>query len=294
MTLAYTQILIETDRLAARLDEPDLRILDCTVGFVMREDSAGVQQVEIVSGREEWRKAHLPGSAFVDLTRELKDQSNTRLMFAMPGAEQFSAVMSALGVGPGVTVVLYDSRGNMWAARVWWMLRAFGFDNAMVLNGGLPKWQREGRPLSTSASIYPPAQFVAKPRPQLIASKQEVLAAIGDGQTCILNALGPESHSGADPGIYGRPGRIPSSLNVPAMSLIDPQTQRFLELDVLRERFMQSSALARRRAITYCGGGIAACSAALALTLLGHDDVAVYDGSMREWAADTTLPMETG
>jgi thiosulfate/3-mercaptopyruvate sulfurtransferase len=163
----------------------------------------------------------------------------------------------------------------------------------MVLNGGLAKWQREGRPITAGAARYPAAHFIARPRKKLIASKAEVRAAIDDGQTCILNALNPEQHSGQDRGPYKRAGRIPSSVNVPALGLIDPQTQQFLDAPTLRRQFTESGALARPRAITYCGGGIAACAAALVLTMLGHENVAVYDGSMTEWAADPAMPLVT-
>jgi thiosulfate/3-mercaptopyruvate sulfurtransferase len=291
MTFSNPQYLVETDWLQGQLDAADLRILDCTVTFRVPDDAARKNAVEILSGREHWQRGHIPGSAFVDLTTELRDPANNRLMFPMPDAERFAAVMSQRGIGPGTRVVLYDAMANMWAARVWWMLRAFGFDEAMVLNGGIGKWQREGRP---AAPDYPPACFIANPRPRLIADKQEVRAAIDDGQSCILNALNPEQHSGADPGPYARAGHIPFSINVPALSLVDPATQMYLDADTLRERFTQSGALQRKRVITYCCGGIAACGAALALTLLGHEDVAIYDGSMTEWAADLEMPLEIG
>ena len=294
MTFTCPQYLVETDWLQTQLDATDLRILDCTVTFRVHDDPARRNAVEIRSGREQWQRAHIPGSAFVDLTTELRDPANKQLMFPMPDAERFAAVMSERGIGPGTRVVLYDAMANMWAARVWWMLRVFGFEEAMVLNGGFGKWQREGRPLSAAAPGYPPARFLARPRPRLLASKEDVRAAIDDGQSCILNALSPEQHSGADPGPYARAGHIPSSINVPALSLVDPATQAYLDADTLRERFTQSGALQRERVITYCGGGIAACGAALALTLLGHEDVAIYDGSMTEWAADLAMPLVSG
>ena len=294
MTFPNARYLIEPDWLANHLEDPDLRVLDCSVTFRVHDDPARRNPIEVLSGREQWQRAHIPGSGFADLTAALRDPHNDRMMFPMPDAARFSEAMSALGVGPGTRVALYDAMGHMWAARVWWMLRAFGFDEAMVLNGGFARWQREGRQLSTAASAYPPARFVAKPRSQLIARKEEVLAAISDGQSCVVNALSPEQHSGADPGPYGRPGHIPSSVNVPAMGLIDPATQMYLDAGSLHERFTRSGALQRKRVITYCGGGIAACSAALVLTLLGHEDVAVYDGSMTEWAADPAMPLVTG
>jgi thiosulfate/3-mercaptopyruvate sulfurtransferase len=169
-----------------------------------------------------------------------------------------------------------------------------GFDDAAVLNGGWKKWTFEGRPTSTEPCAYPPARFVARPRPALFVGKGAVLAGLGQRATCILNALSEEQHRGTDGVTYGRPGRIAGSANIAARSLVDPKTHAYLPARVLRERFAAAGALEAERVITYCGGGIAASSDAFVLTLLGHDGVAVYDASLSEWAADPSLPMETG
>jgi thiosulfate/3-mercaptopyruvate sulfurtransferase len=282
------QQLVSTDWLAEQLGDGDLRVLDCTV-FLRRE--AGAFRVE--GGREEFAQGHIPGSAYADLPGELSDRDSA-LRFMMPPPEQFAEAMSSLGVGEGTRVVTYDRAGGMWASRVWWMLRAFGFDDAAVLDGGWKKWTAEGRAVSADAPSYPAARFVARPRPELIAGREEVLAAVGDGATCILNALSEEQHRGEGPAGYGRAGRITSSVNVPAASIVDAETNAFLPLDELRERFEAVGATGSERVITYCGGGIAASSDAFVLTLLGVDNVAVYDGSLSEWAADPALPMETG
>jgi len=288
MSLTHPEYLVETEWLAAHLSDADLRVLDCTV-FLHPDAERGFR---IESGYEAWRKGHIPGSAFADLLKDLSDQSQT-LMFMMPSAEQFAGAMSRYGVGEGTRVVLYDSLMNIWAARLWWMLRAFGFDNAMVLNGGWKKWTKEGRAVSLESSAYPAARFVARPRPDLIASKQEVFAAIGSSATCILNALSAEEHSGKGPARYRRPGRIPSSVNVPFRSLVDPETHAYLPAEQLRAQFASVGATDKDRVITYCGGGIAASSDAFILTLLGKENVAVYDGSLSEWTADPSMPMET-
>jgi thiosulfate/3-mercaptopyruvate sulfurtransferase len=200
--------------------------------------------------------------------------------------------MGRLGVGEGMRVVLYDRFVNMWAARVWWMLRAFGFDDAAVLDGGWKKWTRENLPVATDDGARPARAFTARPRPALVADKAGVLAALGDERACVLNALTEEQHKGG--GVtYGRPGRIAGSGNVPARDLVDPDTHAYLAADVLRKKFAAAGALDAKRVITYCGGGIAASSDAFALALLGRDDVAVYDASLSEWAADPSLPMAT-
>jgi thiosulfate/3-mercaptopyruvate sulfurtransferase len=191
-------------------------------------------------------------------------------------------------------VILYDRAVNMWAARIWWMLRAFGFDNAAVLNGGFRKWTLEGRPVATDAGTRPARTFTPHPRPALIADKAGVLAALGESSACVLNALTEEQHRGTGGVAYSRPGRIAGSGNVAARDLVDPRTHAYLDADTLRGRFQAAGALAAKRVVTYCGAGIAASSDAFVLALLGRDDVAVYDASLSEWAADPALPMERG
>jgi thiosulfate/3-mercaptopyruvate sulfurtransferase len=285
----HPEYLVETEWLAASLDDPTLRVLECTA--ILHPLADGGYRAE--SGLATWASGHIPRSGFADLTGDLSDRTSP-LRFMMPPPEQFAAAMGALGVGDGTRVVLYDRAVNMWAARVWWMLRASGFDDAAVLNGGWRKWTLEGRPVSTDPCPYPPATFVPHPRPQLFADKSAVLAGLGDRATCVVNALTEEQHRGTGGVHYGRPGRIAGSGNVPARSLVDPKTHAYLPLDELRTQFEEAGALGSGRVITYCGGGIAASSDAFVLAMLGHDDVAVYDASLSEWAADASLPMQTG
>jgi len=289
MSWNTAQCLVETDWLAAHLDDPALRVLECTTILHPRPDGGYTAE----SGRATWAAGHIPRSGFADLTDDLCDRSSP-LLYMMPTAEQMAQAMARLGVGEGTRVVLYDRAVNMWAARVWWMLRAVGFDEAAVLNGGWRKWTHENRPTSTEPCVYPPARFVPRPRPELFVGKQAVLASLGERATCVLNALSEEQHRGTAGVAYGRPGRIAGSQNVPARALVDPTTHAYLPADVLRERFTEAGALGAGRVITYCGGGIAASSDAFVLTLLGHENVAVYDASLSEWATDPSLPMETG
>jgi thiosulfate/3-mercaptopyruvate sulfurtransferase len=287
------QYLATTDWLTNHLDDHALRILDCTV--FLRPNDSGRPGYIAVSGRDEWSKGHIPGSVYADLTNELSDRAQA-LRFMMPPPQQFGEAMERYGVGDRTSVVLYDRQANMWAARVWWMLRAFGFDNARVLDGGWTRWTAEGHPVSRDPATAPPAKFSPVPRPGLIATKEDVLAAIASGQTCIVNALNSAQHRG-DVAPYGRPGRIRGSVNVPAMGshgLVDPTTQLYPSIPEIRRRFQEAGAKPGKRLITYCGGGIAASSAAFAATIAGYDDVAVYDASLSEWAADPSLPMEVG
>src|SRR5262245_6734025 len=283
------QFLVGTEWLAAHLADPDLRVFDCTTYL----DPDPVSVYTVRSGRPEWEAGHVPGAGYLDLQGELSDTSSP-LRFTMPSAEQFAAAMSRHGVGEGTRVVLYSAGAPMWATRIWWMLRAFGFDAAAVLDGGIDKWKAEGRPLSTEPPRHPPGRFVARPRPGMIATKAQVAAAIGDGRTAVVNALTARQHTGEGGVHYGRPGRIAGSVNVPAHRLVDAETKVFVPAGDLAQMFADTGVDRAEKVITYCGGGIAATADAFVLALLGHGDVAIYDGSLSEWTKDPSAPMETG
>jgi thiosulfate/3-mercaptopyruvate sulfurtransferase len=275
--------------LAKELGAPNLRLLDCTVASEALPDGGLAYR----TGRPAWERKHIPQSAHVDLLEQISDTSSP-LPFMLPPAHQFADVMSELGVGDSIRVVLYDSAMNVWAARVWWMLRAFGFDDAAVLDGGWRAWVADGRPISTDPEpSWPPVRFNARPRPGLFVGKDDVLAAIDRQEVCIVDALWREMYRG-ERQAYARPGHIPGARNVPFMELVDPDTHRYLPKDQLRAAFSGVFSADPERVITYCGGAIAASSDAFVLSLLGMDDVAVYDGSMSEWAADPSLPLASG
>lgn len=285
--------IVETDWLEAHLDDPALRLFDCTVHLLYDEAPPG-KPYKIKSGREDYDHGHIPGAGFLDLQGELSD-NDSPYSFTLPSAQHFAAAMARHGVGDGTRVVLYSSTSPQRATRVWWMLRAFGFDAAAVLNGGLQKWRAEGRALSTAGpAAVPPATFNVVARPQLFTGKDEVRAAIGAAAVCTINALSPELHRGEN-ARYGRPGRIPGSTNVPALGLVNPGDNTFFAPDAAAKLFESAGAADKHgRVIIYCGGGIAATLDAFLMHQLGYDNVTVYDDSMGQWAKDAALPMEVG
>jgi thiosulfate/3-mercaptopyruvate sulfurtransferase len=213
----------------------------------------------------------------------------------MPSAEHLARAFGRHGLGDGARVVLYSIGSMMWATRVWWMLRSVGFDAAAVLDGGFDRWQAEGRAVETGEPKgYPPATFTPRARPGRFVDKAAVRAAIGDSGTVTVNALGPQFHKGLEPSRYGRPGRVPGSVNVPAASLVDPATKRFVSPADAMARFAAAGIAKDRRVIAYCGGGISATIDLFLLHQLGFDDLTLYDGSMGEWAKDPSLPIEIG
>jgi thiosulfate/3-mercaptopyruvate sulfurtransferase len=286
---AHPEFLIDTETLERQLGEPDLRVFDCTTNLIPDPKTT----YQAVPARADFENGHIPGAQFIDLQADLSDGSQ-RLRFMLPSAEAFAASMSRFGVGGGSRVVLYSTANPWWATRVWWLLRVFGFDNASVLNGGWQKWAREGRPVETEpAKPRPQGHFVVRELRPLMVGKDEVLRSIGDDSVCTLNALAPEQHAGSGGNTYGRLGRIKGSVNLPAAHLLNPATNEFLPPAELRRRFEAVGAF-DKEVITYCGGGIAASADALALVMLGHPNVRLYDASMSEWANDPSLPMETG
>jgi len=280
--------LVSTSWLADHLRDPDLRVFDVTVD--LRPSASGPYQIE--SGRSGYETAHIPGAAFLDLPGDLSDPTSP-LPFMMPPIDQLAEALGAAGVGPEARVVTYATNSPMWATRVWWMLRSCGFDNAAVLDGGQAKWRAEGRAVEARDRRYAPASLSLAARLGAWADKAAVLAAIEDGGVCTINALSKSVHSGEAPVNYGRKGHIAGSRNVPYASLLNADGTWRGDAE-LRAQFDAVAALEKPRAICYCGGGISATMAALALTRLGHPSVAVYDGSLSEWSRDPAAPMETG
>ncbi|HYZ22033.1 MAG TPA: sulfurtransferase [Rhodopila sp.] len=286
---AHPEFLVETDWLAQHLGDPGVVVLDCTTHLI--PDPKLTYTVK--PGREDFERGHIPGAQFCDMSRDVSDTTQ-KLNFMCPTPEALAAAMRRFGVGNGTKVVTYSTANVWWATRVWWLLRNFGHDNAAVLNGGFQKWSREHRSVETGPGTSRPAgDFTVREVRNLMVGKQEVQAAIGDAAVCTVNAVLPEQHAGTGGNSYGRSGHIAGSVNVPAAHLLDPATNTFLPPDELRHRLGAVGAL-DRKVIAYCGGGIAASADAMILTMLGHDDVRVYDASLSEWAKDPALPMETG
>jgi len=285
--------LISTDALARALGDSKLRIFDCTT--YLEPTPAGSDDPYIaVPGNASFAEAHIPGADFLDLQGAFSD-TTTRLRFMMPPVAQLEAAFGRHGIGNDSRVVLYSIGTMMWATRFWWMLKALGFDGAAVLDGGFDKWRAEGRSIEAgTAKGYPPARFVAKLRPGRFVDRQAVLAATTDPKTVIVNALGPQFHKGLEPSRYGRPGRVPGSVNVPAATLVDAQTKAFTSLADAEAKFAAVGIAKDKHVIAYCGGGISATVDLFLLHQLGFDDLTLYDASMGEWAKDATLPIEQG
>jgi thiosulfate/3-mercaptopyruvate sulfurtransferase len=285
--------LITTAQLVSVLGQPDLRIYDCTT-YLEPTPPGSDDPYIAVPGLSTFEEAHIPGADFLDLQGEFSDQT-TRLRFMMPPTVQLESAFGRHGLDRNKRVVLYSLGSMMWATRFWWMLKSLGFDGAAVLDGGFDKWKAEGRPTESGpAKGYPPTRFEAMPRPGFFVDKLGVAAALGQQGTVIVNALGPQFHKGLEPSRYGRSGRVPGSVNVPAATLVDAQTKAFTTLADASAKFEAQGVTKDRKVMCYCGGGISATIDLFLLHQLGYDNLTLYDGSMGEWAKDTSLPIQTG
>jgi thiosulfate/3-mercaptopyruvate sulfurtransferase len=285
----HSAAVISTEELARRMGAPALRIFDCTTYLKPGPDGRYIAE----SGRANYDKGHVPGAAFLDLQADLSDKTS-KLRFTLPPLDVLTKAFAAKGVGHGTSVVLYSHASPVWASRIWWMLRSIGFDDAMLLDGGLDKWKAENRPLETKETTHPPATLTLRARPEIFVDKTVLKGAIGQKDTLTLNALSHDQHKGTGGVTYGRAGRIAGSSCVPAASLFGPD-KALKPIADLRAAFDGVGAAPDKRVLVYCGGGIAATLDAFVLTaMLGHRNVSVYDNSMQEWSNDPSLPMETG
>jgi thiosulfate/3-mercaptopyruvate sulfurtransferase len=284
MTYMHPESVVSTTWLADHLAAPDVRIVDGS--FTL----PGVTP----TAREHYRLRHLPGAVFFDID-EIADEKS-ELPHMLPSPEKFSARVRKLGLGDGNKLVVYDMMGLFSAARVWWMFRAFGHRDLAILDGGLPKWLAEGRPVTDTVPMPRERHFSAKLDNTLVRDKQQVLANLRRRREQIVDARSAARFEGSvpEPRSGLRSGHIPGSLNVPVDRLTDPATKTLLPAEALSRLFDEAGVDRSRPVVTTCGSGVTACAVAFGLHLLGHRDVAVYDGSWSEWGLPGEMPVETG
>ena len=292
-------LIVDSAWLDERLDDPNLRLLDATT-FLSIPAKDG-EAPGLWSGQDAFNEEHIPGAVFADILKNFSDR-DAQLPMTIPSREQFVEEIEKLGVGEGTYVVIYD-RGALanadviasyWASRLRWQLKYEGFDNVAILDGGLVKWKQEGRPVSTETKSYPKGNFTSTRRPELVVNKEQVRAAIENDTVVLINSLSSADFYG-ETNTYPRKGHIPTSQNVFFGSHSNPETRLLWDDETLQNTFSTIGALdPNKTVITYCGGGIAATWNALLLNKLGQENVAIYDGSMNEWAADASCPLVTG
>ena len=281
MTYANPEALVSTEWLAAHLDDPDLKILDCTWHHVSTN----------LDGRTQYRGRHLPGSVHFDIDH-IADRSNP-LPHMLPTPEDFAKKVGLLGIGDGDRVVVYDRLcGGSAAARAWWMFRVFGHDRVALLDGGFGKWTKEKCPTEMSPVRPEPKSLSVSFNAALVRGLSEMNANLATGAEQVIDARGPGKFDGTQQDVFPfkKLGHIPNARNVPWGNLIDPESGAFLASDALAARFAAAGIDLSRPIVTTCASGITSCMVALALYLLGHKTAAVYDGSWAEWGLAEHTP----
>ena len=281
--------LVSTQWLAEHLGADGLVVLDATVLPVTGFNGADAY----VSGEEQYLvNGHIPGAVFADLFDDFSDPEG-EYAFSRPSAPHFERAAQSHGIDNDTAVVVYDTADGIWAARLWWLFHSFGFE-VRVLDGGLVKWRAEGRRIATG-DVRPrrAGEFSAYSDDEAWADKREVEAVVAGREDAVLLCALPAREFAGETGGRPRLGHIPGSISSPAAYLVDRDTNTYLPTERLRE-VLGDVAAADSPIIAYCRSGIASTSGALALELIGRTDVKVYDGSLNEWAADASSPLETG
>ena len=291
-TSARDRLLASTEWLAAHLNDPDLRIVDMR-GYVRSVTTGeGRQEATYLGAADDYAQGHIPNALYLDWTRDIVDPDDPVPAQVAP-PERFAAALSSRGIGDKHLVVAYDEHpASQFATRLWWTLRYYGHERAMVLDGGLAKWRREGRTLTTDVPSYPPATFTPRPQPEWRATGEAVLAALNDPAVRLVDARNEAQYSGALRRGHGRAGHIPGAVNVPNESLIDPASGTFRPDDALRATFQGAGVAPEERVIAYCNGGVAATTVLFGLALTGHPNLTNYDGSWNEWGERTEWPVQ--
>jgi len=273
--------LVTTDWLAANLRRRTVRPVDGSWHMPQLKRDA----------RAEFARAHIPGAAFFDIDA-IADTASP-LPHMLPNARKFAESVGALGIGDRDVVVVYDTRGVISAARVWWTFRAFGHARVTVLDGGLPKWQAEGRPVETGVPAPKPRRFTARLHRSLVRDLAQMRANLASRREQVLDARSHGRFIGTEPeprpGLRG--GHIPGSLNLPYDQLYR-KDGTLLPPDGLQRLFEAAGLDPAKPVVTTCGSGVTAAVLALGLHLLGHETVAVYDGSWTEWGGRNDTPLE--
>jgi thiosulfate/3-mercaptopyruvate sulfurtransferase len=285
------QFLVETSWLAEHLEDPHLRVVDMR-GYVRTVEHDGVQDAFYVGARDEYEEGHIPGALYIDWSSDIVDPDDVVEAQVAPAAN-FAELMGRLGIGDQHLVVAYDAHpASQFATRLWWALNYYGHDQVVVLNGGLPKWQRENLPLVSEIPTCAPTIFTAVPQPQLRATAEDVMSFLGQPGVTLVDARERRQYTGELVRGHGRSGHIPGARNISREELIDPATGTFRSNEDLAHMFAEFGVKPEDHVVAYCNGGVAATTVLFSLAMLGYPHLTNYDGSWNEWGERQDLPTE--
>jgi thiosulfate/3-mercaptopyruvate sulfurtransferase len=275
---ARPELLTTPEWLVENLDRPGFGVLDVR----WRPDG---------SGRRLYASGHIPGATYVDWRTDLVEQEEDGETLLMAGPRLVTETLTRAGIGNGMATVLCDDAGSWYAARAWWTLRVYGLESARIMLGGLEAWQALGQPVSTAAELRPPTTFTPRLQARMRLAASDVKQLLGSPEVQLLDARTPSEFAG-HVGATRRLGHIPGALNVAAAATYEPRAGRFHTAADLWALVRRAGVNPNRRLVCYDSSGMGACKLAFALTLIGCDDVAVYDGGWAEWGDRLDLPME--
>ena len=287
----FPEYISSFEWLNENLDNTKVRIFDCTTYLLYQDENPSLPYI-VESGFKEYQISHIKNSAYLDLQKDLSDNSS-KFRFTLPDYHTLAKNFSNLGVGDDFHIVLYSRNGLQWATRIWWMLYVLGFKNLSILDGSFNEWKKNNLPTESKINIFEKSEFKIEINNKIFVDKNRVLGSMNTKECVILNSLTEDLHNGENPR-YGRPGRIPGSLNIPFHELTDLEKGCFKSPSECLEVFKKKGISQDSRVLNYCGGGIAASLDAFVLFQLGYDDIEIYDNSMSEWATDENLPIEIG
>ncbi|HEY8742317.1 MAG TPA: sulfurtransferase [Chloroflexota bacterium] len=288
-------MLVSTSWLAAHLDDPVLRIVDMRGQVATSELEPGVQEAVYRGRPADYAAAHIPGATYLDWTRDLVDPDDP-VPAQAARADQLASTLGARGIGDQHTVVAYDDAPtSQFATRLWWLLHLYGHDRVLVLDGGLPKWQREGRLLTAEVPQLPGATFTPQLQPELRVDAREVLQLLNNPGVRLLDARDERQYTG-NLRRGKRGGHIPGAISIPRERLIDPADGTFRDDAALAALLPDWGKVGDDRLVAYCNGGVAATGVLFALALRGYplERLANYDGSWNEWGNRDDVPVRQG